>query len=223
MQERTIDIGALLKFGALKYRHYFSFLIGAMITYFVLAVLPQVFYLVYDPPMASLSDRIISILFNLLQMLLTLGFTRVTLQLIDNEHTEVTHLFNNMDVFLSYFVATVIYMLLVFGGLILLVIPGIFAGIRLQFYTYYILEEQMNAFDALRASFEDTQGLTLQLFLFGLAAIVLNLAGMFFLGIGFMFTYPVTMMATAVIYRGLRGKASHIPTPAYDMGDEPVF
>jgi len=215
MQQRTLEIAQLLKFGVEKFRQYGSFIIGIMVTYYVLAIVPQIYYLIYDTAVNGFADQVISFLFSMLQMLLSLGLAKITLLLIDDRETEVTDLINNLDIFLSYFVATIIYMAAVLVGVILLVIPGIIVGVRLQFYPYYIIEEKDNAFVALQKSFEDTKELTLELVLFGLAVFALNLLGFLFFGVGIIFTYPVTQLATAVIYKGLIVDADRIPTDSY--------
>lgn len=212
---RSIHIGHLLKFGVAKYRHYFSFLVGVMFTYFVLAIVPQMLYMFYQVEMSEVKDFLLSVVFSMLQLILSLGFAKVTLLLIDDQPVDLRDFFMNFRLLIPYTVATVIYMVAVMGGLMLLVVPGVFLSIRLQFYPYYIIEEGMDGFSALYASFQETSGLTMDLFLFWVVMIGLNLLGFLAGVIGIVLTYPVTMLGVALIYRGLKKDSTYIPPTEY--------
>jgi uncharacterized membrane protein len=97
-------------------------------------------------------------------------------------------------------------------GTLLLVLPGIWVAIRFQFYPYFVIEENVSSFTALKMSYELTEGLLKELFFLGLAVVLLNLTGLFLFGVGIVFTYPLTTMATAVVYKNLKAGESSIPT-----------
>lgn len=215
MQQRTIDILAVYRYSFEKFKKYASFLIGVTVTYYVLAIVPQVYFLLRAPAEPTGESQFISLSLTLIQLYLGLGFTRIILLLVDDHHTAVTDLFNGFRMFLSYFVASFLYGFGVFVGLFLLVVPGIFVAIRFQFYPYYIIEQGDSAIIALQKSFYSSQGLTLDLFLFGITVFAANLAGILLLGIGIIVTFPVTTLATAIIYKGLVEEAKHLPTNKY--------
>ena len=220
MEERTIDLGSIYKYAFDQFRKYASFIIGITVTYVVLAVVPRVYFYLSMPAEATSETQFLSLFLTLVQVYLGLGFTRIMLLLTDDLHTEITDLFNGLRMFISYFVATFLYGIAVGLGLLLLVVPGIFVAIRLQFYPYYIIELGDNAFTALYRSYTDTENLTLELFLFGITVVAANLAGALFLGIGVIFTYPLTTLASVVIYKGLLEGASHLPTRKYIPGNQ---
>ena len=218
MQQLSINLVELFKISFYQYRKYASFVIGAMATYFVLAIIPQIYFMLQAPQEPTTQSQLLSIILTLVQLFLSLGFIKIMLLLIDDAYVEVADLFNNFKAFFSYFVAYFIYMFAVAIGLFLLVIPGIFVAIRFQFYPYFILEENDSSIGALQKSYYLTQNLTLELLLFGIAVLVLNLLGILFLGIGIIFTYPLTTMATAIIYKSLRKEAEVIPADSYHSG-----
>lgn len=215
MEQSSIQFAELFKSSFQKYQRYASFVVGVMATYFVLAIVPQIYYMLQPPSDPTTRSQLLSILLTFVQLFLSLGFIKVMLLLIDDAYVEVTDLFNNGKLFLSYFVAYFLYTIAVVIGFFLLVLPGIFIAVRFQFYPYFILEEQESSFTALKNSYYLTQDLTLELFLFGLAVIVLNMLGALLFGIGVIFTYPLTTMATAIIYKSLRKEAAIIPADPY--------
>ena len=214
-KQDSIDLVKLFKFSYGQFSKYASFVIGAMLTYVVLAVIPQVYFMMNVPQTPTTQSQVVSFVLTCVQMFLAIGFIKIMLRLVQDEFVEVIDMFNNFGAFLSYFVGTFIYYLAVGLGLLLLVLPGIFIAIRLQFYPYFILEENVSSFTAMQKSYYLTEGLTIELFLLGVAVIALNIAGIFLFGIGVIFTYPLTTMATAVVYKSLSEGGESIPAEQY--------
>lgn len=215
MPNQSIDLVQLFKYSLGQYKKYLSFVIGIMTTYYVLAIIPQVYFLTYAPANPTTESQILSGVLTVLQLYLSLGFIKIMLWLIDDKYVEVSDLFNNFRPFLSYFVASFIYMIGITIGIFLLVLPAIFIAIRFLFYPYFILIDNDTAIVALQKSYYITQNLTLELFLFGTTVVTLNIIGVLFFGIGIIFTYPLTTMATAVIYKSLAGNSKKIPSESY--------
>ncbi|MGD8427471.1 MAG: hypothetical protein PVH63_07555 [Balneolaceae bacterium] len=217
MQQRTIDLVQLFKFCFKQYKKYASFVIGAMVTLYVLAFVPQVYFILRAPETPTQKSEILSFILMFVQLFLSLGFTKVMLLLVQDAYVEVADMFNNFRSFLSFFVASLLYNISVVIGLFLLVVPGIFIAIRFQFYPYFIIEQGDSSFEALRKSYFLSQDLTLELLLFGIAVVILNAVGVLLMGIGVILTYPLTTMATAVVYKGLVEEAKAIPTDPYKL------
>lgn len=216
MVSQNFSIGALLRFGYERFRDYLSYMLGITITFFVIGVLPSVYFSLYDTMDSETSEQLISLIFSIVQMLLTIGYIKITLLLIDGFHSEVSDLVNNVHLLLHYVVATLIFSAAVFVGMMLFIVPGVYIAIRLYFYSYFIVERQLNFWDALQQSFYMTDGHVLELLLFGLAVFGINLLGALFLGFGILFTYPVTMLATAALYQSMVNKSEVIPAPDYE-------
>ncbi|HKK43901.1 MAG TPA: hypothetical protein VJ964_00140 [Balneolaceae bacterium] len=215
MEQRSIDLVELFKFCYHQYKKYASFVIGAMVTLYVLAFVPQVYFFLRAPKTPTQKTDIISVILTVVQLFLTLGFTKIMFLLVQDAYVEVADMFNNFRTFLSFFVASILYNIAVLLGLFLLIAPGIFIAIRFQFYPYFIIEQGDHSFAALQKSYYLSQDLTLELLLFGIAIVVLNIVGVLLIGIGIIFTYPLTTMATAVVYKGLTEEANIIPTDAF--------
>lgn len=217
MAQSSIDLKQLFKFSFHQYKKYASFVIGAMLTFFVLAFIPQIYFMLRAPADPTTKTQFISFALTLVQLFLSLGFTKIMLRLVQDEFVEVADMFNNFRPFLSFFIASFLYGIAVGLGLLLLVVPGIIIAIRFQFFPYFILEEGVSSFTALQKSYYLSENLTLELFLFGFIVIALNIAGMLFFGAGIIFTYPLTTMATAIIYKSLVEEAEAIPSDSYQV------
>lgn len=216
MAQDSIDLVKLFKFSFSQYKKYASFIIGAMLTFFVLGIMPQIYFMMNVPDQPTTKSQFLSFLITLVQLFLSLGFTKIMLLLVQDKYVEVADMFNNFRPFLSYFVASFLYGLAVMVGLLLLVIPGIIIAIRFQFYPYFIIEEDVSSFTALQKSYNLSQNLTLELFLFGIVVIALNLGGILVFGVGIVLTYPLTTMATAVVYKSLIEEGRSIPSDSYN-------
>lgn len=215
MQQLSIDLVSLFKFSLHQFKKYASFTIGAVLTFIVLAVIPQIYFMMRAPENPTLQTQFISLLITAIQIFLSLGFTKIMLLLVQDAYVTVADMFNNFRIFLSYFIASFIYGLGVSIGLLLLIAPGIYLAIRFQFFPYFIIENGDSSFTALQKSFNLSQDLTLDLLVFGVVVVGSNIIGAFLLGIGIIFTYPITTMATAIIYRSLIEESESIPSNSY--------
>lgn len=215
MPNRTIDIQALYRYSWKQFKTYASFIIGIMVTYYVLAIVPRVYYMLTMPEEPGMQAQFTSLILTLIQLYLGLGFTKIMLLLLDDNYAQVSDLLSGFRMFISYFVASFLYSFGVMIGLFLLVVPGIYLAVRLQFYPYYIIEHGDTGIAALYKSYEASNELTLELFLFGITVLVANILGAALLGIGIIVTYPMTTLATAIIYKGLQKDNEHLPGEPY--------
>lgn len=151
----------------------------------------------------------------LLATIMAMGMTRIVLKFVDGGRGDFNDLFSNFDVFLDYLGASVLYGLIVLGGLCLLIVPGIIWAIRFGFFGYFILDRKLGAIDALKASSALTKGAKGDLFIFGLAAIGINILGALCLGIGILVTQPTTSLAAGFIYRRLQAGSAPDLNPAH--------
>jgi uncharacterized membrane protein len=111
------------------------------------------------------------------------------------------------------FLASLLYGLIVLGGFILLIVPGIIWCLKFSQYKYFIVEKNAGPVEALKLSAQATDGAKWKLFSFGFVCLGINLLGLICLGVGVLFTAPLTMVAMAFIYRKLRDQMAVVPAP----------
>ena len=137
--------------------------------------------------------------------LFTLGFIRNMFQTMDGEEPQFSTYGQEARKFLHYLVANILYSIIVCIGIVLLIIPGIYLAIRLQFFQQYIVsEERCSAIDALKKSWELTQGQAMPLFLLALVQIGLTLLGLILLVVGLFVAIPLIVMMQCYVFRKLR-------------------
>lgn len=134
---------------------------------------------------------------------ITLGFVNIALKLIDKKKVEKKDLFfQDFGLVFMYIVTNLIRTVIIIVGFILFIIPGIIFAIKLQFVDYLIVDKKMGI-DSLSKSWEMTKGVKLNLFLFWILLALINIAGALLLLVGLFITIPLSMVATAYVYRKL--------------------
>ncbi len=133
------------------------------------------------------------------------GFIRIALNVYDGESPDVMDLFGEVDKWLRVFFGSILYGLIVLGGLILLIVPGIYWAIKYYFFIYCIVDRDMGITEALRASGELTQGHKWSLFFLWIVLGLINALGAILCFVGLLVTVPLTFMATIYVYRALEG------------------
>ena len=116
-----------------------------------------------------------------------------------------------MKIFVNYIIASIATGVVVIVGLILLVIPGIYLAIRLQFYKFLIVDKgDIGPIESLKESWKMTKGYAWNLFLFLILIALLNILGVILFGVGLFVTIPISLLSYAILYRKLHARL--IPT-----------
>jgi uncharacterized membrane protein len=136
----------------------------------------------------------------LVNLLLVLGLIRASLEVVQGRRPTLGEVFRP-EGYGPYLVASIIYLVGVYLGLIL-VIPGIVIAVIFQYYGYVVAEHpDVSAITALKHSARITSGNRFRLL--GLAAVLLllNIAGFLLCLVGLVVTYAITAVALAYTYR----------------------
>jgi hypothetical protein len=132
------------------------------------------------------------------------GLHVMALKSVDGEIPRVGDLFGSLERSPAYLLALSIYCLAVSGGLVFLIVPGIYLAIRYCLFAQVITDTSASALAALRRAAALAHGNWAPLGALFLIAFLLNIAGMALLGIGLVISFPVSLLAIAGFYRSLQ-------------------
>jgi uncharacterized membrane protein len=136
-------------------------------------------------------------------ILFELGTVRISLDFADARRAQMRDLFMQYRLLWRYFLASLLYNLIVVGGLILFIVPGVMWAIKFQFYSFAIVDESAGVLDSFRRSAALTQGVKWNLLLFWLVIALVVIAGALALVVGLLWAIPVVMVARAFVFRAL--------------------
>lgn len=142
----------------------------------------------------------------LLQMLINLGLNKIALMFHDGAKPTWKELFMQYPLLLKYLGASILFGLMVAIGLVLLVVPGIYLAIKYAFFGFVMVDKKTGVMDSLKASAKLTDGVKWELFGFGIVMCILNMLGALALMIGLFVTVPISLMASAYVYRKLESR-----------------
>ncbi|MBI5644603.1 DUF975 family protein [Candidatus Kaiserbacteria bacterium] len=158
----------------------------------------------------SLGGIISFVLTFALQTLLGMGTIALFLKAHESpERAEVSQLWHPQR-FWTYLATTILLGLIIFGGMILLIVPGIIFALMFQFATYVVIDRGLGSIDALKESLRITRGKKWTLFLLALAIVGINILGFIALLVGLLVSIPVTALAMVHAYRVLEHGASEM-------------
>ena len=145
-----------------------------------------------------------SIVGGVLSILLSLGVSRIGLNLVSGQQVSVGMLFGQADKLLRGIVASLLFGLMVGIGLILLIVPGVYLILRYGQYMNAIVDRNMGIMESLSYSSSITTNNRMNLFVLMLMTIAIVIAGCLALVVGLIFAYPVIWLSWAVAYRWMQ-------------------
>ena len=145
------------------------------------------------------------------QVVTGIGLTRIQLDVVDGKKPNFAELFDPQALFWKYLWTTVVYSLIVFGGLLLLVVPGVIWAIKYQFALTLVVDKKMGLNEALKTSGRITKGHKGWLFGLTILVVLMQLATIFTLFIGLIVTVPLANIIYIVVYRYLESLDTKAP------------
>lgn len=146
---------------------------------------------------------IILLLGSILSWITTLGTINFVLKIYDNKPAPYSSIFEKWKLVFSFFVASILFGLIIFGGLILLIIPGIIWSLKFQFFPYAMVDRGTGIIESLKLSAKITDNNKWNILLFNIMQGLVLLLGFLLLGIGVLAALPITSLAEAYVYRKL--------------------
>lgn len=139
------------------------------------------------------------------------GFIKVCLDLYDGKEPTYIDTFRYMSLAFKFFVAQTLYLLITMLGLIFLIVPGVYVGVRYAFAEFCLIEDDQSLRESFAHSARLAEGKKLYLLTIIAALLVFNFLGACLLGIGLLVTVPLSTLMMVSIYQQLKNKLQ-IPT-----------
>lgn len=210
MSTQKFTLSEAVNFGWNKTKDNLGFLIAVIIILMAVSGLQSLINQNVDLS----ASMLIGLVFWVINIFIGIGVIKITLKIYDGQKPEFDLLWSGGSIFLNYFIGSLLYSLIVIGGILLLIIPGIIWSVKYSFVTYLIVDKGMSPNEALHKSGEITNGSKWQLFWFGIVLGLINIVGALIFFVGLLFTIPLTMLAMTYVYRRLLGQTpAATPTP----------
>lgn len=176
-------------------------LAGLFIGYLILSFTLSIFGMpLQDSLIGKIIVNIISIVFSIV---FSLGYMKNIFQTLDGEEPQFSAYGQQCKNIINYFCASFIMTIAVIIGLFLLVVPGIYLLLRLQFFQALIVEENAGIMESLKKSWAMTEGQVLPLLMLGILTIGIILIGCILFGIGIFVAIPLVYLMYAFVFRKL--------------------
>lgn len=201
-KNKSVPIKESIKYGWEQALNNLGFFIGVAILIWIFTAGPGILsdQISKNFPITAI---ILSVLSGIISIIIDMGMIKIGLDFVKKKSSKIKELFLQHPKFWRYLGATILYALIIIGGLILFIVPGIIWAIKYQFYGYFIIEKDKGIKEAIKESGKITEGVKWDLLLFNALVILINLVGVITFGIGLVFTIPTTQIATAYMYKKL--------------------
>ncbi|MCL5037756.1 MAG: hypothetical protein M1269_11665 [Chloroflexi bacterium] len=128
------------------------------------------------------------------------GFMTVTFMAARGQKFDFNDFFSNFPKTLDLFLAYLITSIFVSIGIVFCILPGIYLSVAYMLVYAVIADSGLDFWKAMEFSRRLVTRQWFSFFLFSLLLCVINLAGLLALGVGFLFTMPLSMIAIAIAY-----------------------
>ena len=140
------------------------------------------------------------------------GSSWVFLKAVRGESFKVTDIFFAFQSFLNVIISGLLVGLIICAGCVLLIVPGIIFACKLVFVPYLVLDEKMEATEAIRKSWKMTKGFSWTIFWLAIVSFFIVIAGLICLVVGVIPAVIWIELAFAAIYWIVSVKDKSIPS-----------
>jgi len=153
---------------------------------------------------------------------LQLGMVRVLLHVARGSSANLASLFGEGQLLFSVVIASIVVTIGVVIGLVLLVVPGVVLALGWGFYTYTMVDQNLDPIESLRESWRVTNGYKTRLLIVSVAiGILALLATLVTCGVGVLVVLPIVSLGQTLVYDSLLRRKGPRPRAAEDV--EPLL
>jgi hypothetical protein len=197
---QDFSIAEALRFGWHKTRAHSAVLFQSVLALFAVQIATSVVEKVLG---GSIEGFLALVALGVASVIVSTGFTSIALKLAKGEHASLGDLLPASRMVWTFFLASVVTGLIVVGGIILLIVPGLYFLARFSMARFAVLDGA-TVRESLAQSSALTDGKKLHILGFILTLIGLNLLGALFFFVGLLVTVPVSAVAFAHVYLKLK-------------------
>lgn len=143
---------------------------------------------------------LITALYYILGIFITMGYATMGLVAAKGEKVTWTTFFIKFGKFFHFFIAMILYAIIVAVGFVLLIFPGVIWALRYSMYPFMALDKGAFGWTALKLSSQATYGAKWDLLGFYIVIFLLLILGALALGLGLLIAIPLTWIAQAYAY-----------------------
>jgi uncharacterized membrane protein len=136
------------------------------------------------------------------------GVSYAYLKAARGEKLEIKDMFAGFQNYWNAVLANLLVGVIIVIGLILIIIPGIIFACKLAFVPYLVVDKKMDVIEAVKTSWRMTNGHAWRVFLIGLLAIPIIIAGLICLGVGVIISFMWISAAFASLYHAVDSSAT---------------
>lgn len=151
---------------------------------------------------SAVGRAVVSLVGLLFGGIFSVGYMKNVFQALDGEEPQFSAYGQGRAMFV-YIAASVLMTVVVAVGLCLFVLPGIYLGIRLQYFAALVVEERAGVLESLKGSWQLTRGQVVPLVWLFLAEVGILLAGVALFFVGVFVAAPLAWLMYAESYRKL--------------------
>jgi len=221
MDKRDFSIEEALQYGWNIMKANIWYFVGVLIVAWVIMGIPYAIAGVLQRESGGLSF-LFRIVGWIASTIISIGLIAIALKFLDNQTPKFEDLFSFKPYFWRYLGASILTGVVVWAGLILLIIPGIYWALKFQFYGYFIVDKGCDPIESMRKSSQITRSVKWKLLGFGIVLFIINMIGAMCLLVGLFVTVPITLMAYSMVYRKLLAQTGNIETAASEPEAKPA-
>ena len=201
----TVDIGGAFSYGWGKFTQNVGPLIVAVLVMWVLQLIVQAIGFGFRSLILRLIVGLVAVLVGAIA---SFGLANVSLKLVNGQPVEISDALPTGNLVMSYAITAILIQIVVTIGLYLCIVPGVIAAVFLWFGHFVVLDEGVAPGDAISRASKLVQGHFGSVLGFMVLALLINIVGAILCGIGLLVTIPLTTVAAAYVYKGLKGEVA---------------
>lgn len=159
---------------------------------------------IYKSMVAGTGSALNFIVSQLVSILMSLGVTRVGLNLVSGQEVSVGQLFGQGRKILPAIGASILYGAMILVGLICFIVPGIYLALRYGQFLNAMVDRNLGVLESLKYSSAITANSRMSLFALWFVSFGIVLLGLLALFVGLIFAYPLIWMTWMVAFRWLQ-------------------